>query len=167
MNTVFISGHAKDLADSLRTSSFIRRQVLHLVVEGGALDIDKYEYICIVVVEIFTNQHHPEDAMSKYFAFALLLCSVSVHAVDDYQKVSPGPSSLMAVSTEFGVRLSCLTSLVELEEDSTSSCTKTEMKVLLMNCSEPSPTTLRCVNRNGRIRITFSSDGRMIWIAKK
>ncbi len=106
--------------------------------------------------------------MSKCFMFALLLlCSMFVYAEGEYQKVSTGPSNLATVSKQFGVRVSCLTSFIELDEDTTPNCTKKETKILLANCTEPSPTTLRCTSKNRKVRLTFSSGGKVIWIAEK
>lgn len=109
--------------------------------------------------------------MYKSIAIALAV-SVTLPAHADVSLASYGFDQRMVhvVAAQAGVSTECLSSImsvrhVEEIDDRAPECTDAEWSRLTRDCTEPSPTTLRCAV--GKYHVTFSSSGDIVWVKER
>lgn len=112
---------------------------------------------------------HKSIAIALAVWSALFSTTLPAYAADP-QLVSGIDRHVIRAMAREGVSTECLSSIMSISHveeigERTFQCTDAEWRTLTRNCTEPSPTTLRCAV--GRYQVTFSSHGDIIWGVKE
>lgn len=110
-----------------------------------------------------------ERIMHKFVAIALAV-SVTLPAQVSMASYGVDQRVVHVVAAQAGVSTECLSSIMSISHveeigERTFECTDAEWRNLTRNCTEPSPTTLRCAV--GKYQVTFSSRGDIVWVKER